>query len=552
MESHTDDLFKRNMKSNMGVRMSTTEKNSTGAMAVSRRHFLSGTAAAALIAATAGVMVDGFSSAAFAAPKRGGVLKAAFSADPAGFDPVRGPSGMSHVVIEQVYSTLMALDADAKPYPELAESFQVSDDGLQYTFKLRAGVTFHNGDELTAEDVKFSFDRLRAKDSGYSYTAQVETIDTVDVVDKLTVRFKLTKRTGPFLVYMAFPGSSIVPKKLVESGYDLNAKPVGSGPFKFVSYEPRSVIKFDRNEKYFQEGKPYFDAMEYRIIPDITALTNAVASGEVNFSNEIPPKDWASMKTNAELKSQTLEGSRYYWLIPNNTTKPLDNPKVRQAIGLAIDRSALVAGAFFGQATAIRGGVIPEWNWGYADIKFFGEKGEVAKAKALLAEAGFPNGFETSMTMASSFPPMMGMAPIIQANLAAIGIKAKINSMEIPRYWDEIWGPSKFDMTAMYWLSPLADPDDFVTNNYKRGMAVNVQKSGSAELDAILDEAKQAPSQDARKAIYKKMQEMSLEEMGIVPLVNGHLLIAHSKKLQGYVPMRTGFLKTLKDAWFEG
>ncbi len=532
--------------------MSTTEKNSTGAMAVSRRHFLSGTAAAAMIAATAGVMVDGFSSAAFAAPKRGGILKAAFSADPAGFDPVRGPSGMSHVVIEQVYSTLMALDADAKPYPELAESFQVSDDGLQYTFKLRAGVTFHNGDELTAEDVKFSFDRLRAKDSGYSYTAQVETIDTVDVVDKLTVRFKLTKRTGPFLVYMAFPGSSIVPKKLVESGYDLNAKPVGSGPFKFVSYEPRSVIKFDRNEKYFQEGKPYFDAMEYRIIPDITALTNAVASGEVNFSNEIPPKDWASMKTNAELKSQTLEGSRYYWLIPNNTMKPLDNPKVRQAIGLAIDRSALVAGAFFGQATAIRGGVIPEWNWGYADIKFFGEKGEVAKAKALLAEAGFPNGFETSMTMASSFPPMMGMAPIIQANLAAIGIKAKINSMEIPRYWDEIWGPSKFDMTAMYWLSPLADPDDFVTNNYKRGMAVNVQKSGSAELDAILDEAKQAPSQDARKAIYKKMQEMSLEEMGIVPLVNGHLLIAHSNKLQGYVPMRTGFLKTLKDAWFEG
>jgi peptide/nickel transport system substrate-binding protein len=540
------------MKTNMGVRMSTTEKNSTGAMAVSRRHFLSGTAAAAMIAATAVVMVDGFSSAAFAAPKRGGILKAAFSADPAGFDPVRGPSGMSHVVIEQVYSTLMALDADAKPYPELAESFQVSDDGLQYTFKLRAGVTFHNGDELTAEDVKFSFDRLRAKDSGYSYTAQVETIDTVDVVDKLTVRFKLTKRTGPFLVYMAFPGSSIVPKKLVESGYDLNAKPVGSGPFKFVSYEPRSVIKFDRNEKYFQEGKPYFDAMEYRIIPDITALTNAVASGEVNFSNEIPPKDWASMKTNAELKSQTLEGSRYYWLIPNNTTKPLDNPKVRQAIGLAIDRSALVAGAFFGQATAIRGGVIPEWNWGYADIKFFGEKGEVAKAKALLAEAGFPNGFETSMTMASSFPPMMGMAPIIQANLAAIGIKAKINSMEIPRYWDEIWGPSKFDMTAMYWLSPLADPDDFVTNNYKRGMAVNVQKSGSAELDAILDEAKQAPSQDARKAIYKKMQEMSLEEMGIVPLVNGHLLIAHSNKLQGYVPMRTGFLKTLKDAWFEG
>ena len=150
------------------------------------------------------------------APKRGGTLRAAFSADPAGFDPVRGPSGMSHVVIEQVYSTLMALDPDAKPYPELAESYEVSPDGLQYIFKLRDGVVFHSGDKLTAEDVKFSFDRLRAKNSGYSYGSQVETIQMVDVVDPLTVRFHLTERTGPFLVYMAFPGSSIVPKKLVE------------------------------------------------------------------------------------------------------------------------------------------------------------------------------------------------------------------------------------------------------------------------------------------------------------------------------------------------
>src|SRR5882757_537088 len=93
--------------------------------------------------------------------------------------------------------------------------------------------------------------------------------------------------------------------------------PAGSGPFKFLSYEPRSAIKFERNPHYFQEGKPYFDAMEYRIIPDITALTNAVTSGEVNFSNEIPPKDWASVTTAPNLKTQTLEGSRYYWLLPN-------------------------------------------------------------------------------------------------------------------------------------------------------------------------------------------------------------------------------------------
>ena len=134
-----------------------------------RRAILSGAAVLGVLTVSSVEILDAAFSPASADPKRGGVLKAAFSADPAGFDPVRGPSGMSHVVIEQVYSTLMALDPDAKPYPELAESYEVSDDGLQYTFKLRLGVTFHNGDELTAEDVKFSFDRLRAKDSGYSY-----------------------------------------------------------------------------------------------------------------------------------------------------------------------------------------------------------------------------------------------------------------------------------------------------------------------------------------------------------------------------------------------
>jgi peptide/nickel transport system substrate-binding protein len=483
-------------------------------------------------------------------PKRGGTLRAAFSADPAGFDPQRGPSGMSHVVIEQVYSTLMALDPDAKPYPELAESHEVSDDGLQYTFKLRDGVVFHNGDPLTADDVKFSFDRLRAKDSGYSYGSQVETIDSVDVVDKLTVRFKLSKRTGPFLVYMAFPGSSIVPKKLVESGHDLNAKPVGSGPFKFVSYEPRSAIKFERNEHYFQAGKPYFDALEYRIISDTTALTDALMSGEVDFTNEVPPKDWVSVQGNADLATQAVEGSRFYWLLPNNNHKPMDNAKVRQAIGLALDRKALVAGAFFGQATPILGGVIPKWNWAYADLHFFKEGADVAGAKKLLAEAGVPDGFETSMTIASSFPAMVAMAPIIQANLAAVGIKAKIGTMEIPRYWDEVWGPSKFDITTMYWVSPLADPDDFVTNNYKCGMAINVQKSCSKEMDALLEEAKTAPTLEARKAAYAKQQQLSLDEMDIVPLVNAWLLIAHTKKLQGFQPLRTGFLKTLKDSWY--
>ena len=241
-----------------------------------RRGLLASTGAAAAL-----LGLSAFPGAVFAedTPVKGGILKVAFSADPAGFDPSMGPSGMSHVVIEQVYSTLMSVDPDAVPYADLATGYEASDDGLTYTFKLRDGVKFHNGDPLTAEDVKFTFDRLSAKDSAYSYKSQIETIKSVDVVDPLTVKFTLTVPTGPFLTYMAFPGSSIVPKKLVESGHDLNAQPVGSGPFKFVSYQPRSMVKFEKNPDFYEAGKPYFDGMEG--VSGMAAFIAAASSAEI-------------------------------------------------------------------------------------------------------------------------------------------------------------------------------------------------------------------------------------------------------------------------------
>lgn len=207
----------------------------------------------------------------------GGTLVAAFSADPSGFDPARGPSGMSHVVIEQVYSTLLNLDENAKPYAGIVESWSQAEDGLSWTFTLREGLTFHNGEALTAEDVVFSFERILAPDSGYAYSSQIETIAEVVAVDDLTVEFRLNRVTGPFEIYMAFPGSSIVLKDHVESDWDLNAHPVGSGPFKFVSYTPRDSIVFEKNEDCYKEGRPYFDGS----LPDHLGPDGAFQRAEV-------------------------------------------------------------------------------------------------------------------------------------------------------------------------------------------------------------------------------------------------------------------------------
>ena len=483
--------------------------------------------------------------------KSGGTLVAAFSADPGGFDPARGPSGMSHVVIEQVYGTLLNLDADAQPYAGIAESWSQADDGLAWTFKLRPGLTFHNGEDLTAEDVVYTFERILPEDSGYAYRSQIETIAEVVAVDDLTVEFRLNRVTGPFEIYMAFPGSSIVPKDLVESGHDLNAEPVGSGPFQFVSYTPRHAIEFVKNENYYEEGRPYFDAMTYRIISDPTALSNGLKSGEILFSNEVPPKDWNAIISQSNMVDAAIEGSRYFWMVPNHERGALGDPLVRKAIAHALNRQAIVQGAFFGQATPILGGVIPQWNWGYADLQVFKPEGDIETAKALLAEAGIEPGTPIALTMVSSWPPMMSMAPIVQANLAQIGFNATIDTMEVPRYWDEVWGPSNFDLTVMYWLSPLADPDDFVTNTYATTSAVNVQQGGSKEMDDLMLAAKSAVTVEERKELYRQQQELSLETMDVIPVANGWVLTAHTDRLKNFRPMRTGFLKTLKDAWLE-
>ena len=482
----------------------------------------------------------------------GGTLKLAFGHDAGDFDPAKAAYGMSHAVIEQVFSGLTALDADANPYPDVAESIDISDDGLVYTFHLRQGVNFHDGTPFTAEDVKFTFDRLKDPETGYPYAVQLASLEETTVIDDHTVQMRLSVPTGPFLVNLAFPGSAIVSKSIVESGHDLGATPIGTGPFKFVSYQPGTMTKFVRNPDYYEGDKPYFEAMEYRTIADETAITNALLSGVVDFSNAIAAKDWATVEANADLTKVPIEGGRWFWVGVNNNAEPLNSNLVRQAIAHAVDRQAIVDAVFYGLAKPIRGGVVPEWSWGHAaDLKVFSTGADPDKAKALLAEAGYPDGFDITFKIGTEWPPLMAMGPLIQANLMAVGINAQISTMGTAQWLDEVFTARDYHITDMYWLSPLADPDDFTTLNYQCENSMNFQGSCSEEMDALLDEARSATTQEARKDAYRRMQELSMEQMTLVPLVSALILHAHTDKLKGFKPMRTGFLKTLKDAWLE-
>ena len=459
---------------------------------------------------------------------------------------------MSHVVIEQVYSTLMSLDPDANPYPDLAESFEVSGDGLEYTFHLRPGVTFHNGDPLTAEDVKFTFDRLRAPDSGYSYGSQVETINEVAVVDPQTVRFTLSVQTGPFLTYMAFPGPRSCRRRWSNPATTSMPQPIGSGPFKFVSYQPRSKIMFERNPGLLRGGQAVFRGAG---VPPHRRRDGADQRGAFGH-RQLLQRDSAQGLGDGRARrpgssAQTLEGSRYYWLLPNNSTNA-DG----QSAGPPGDRPCDRPPGDRRRRLLRPGDAHPRRRHSGMELGLCRPRGIHARRRSRegkgTARGGRLSRWVRDIAHHGVVVPGDGCDgadhPGQSRRRRHQGRRS--STMEIPRYWDEVWGPSKFDMTAMYWVSPLADPDDFVFNNYACGMPINVQKSCTdGDGRAAARRRSRRPRRRRARRPTCAQQQLSLEEMPIVPLVNAWILTAHTDKLKNYRPMRTGFLKTLKDAW---
>ncbi len=476
----------------------------------------------------------------------GATLKVALGLEPQGLDPGLAVVGSSHQIIDLVYSRLTNLDAEAKVVPDVAKSWDISDDGKTYTFHLRDDVFFQNGDKLTAEDVVFTFNRLTDPKTGYAYATQWESFKSAKALDDSTVQVELTQPTGPFLTFLAFPGSSIVPKKEVEARGNLSDSPVGSGPWNFVSYQPGSKLVLERNDKYYG-AKPALQKLDIAYITDPTERANALLGGTVDFASQIDPKDYDRIVETPGFKGSEQVGGRWFFIMTQDTVSPLDNPKVRQAISLAVDRDVLSEVQFFGHAKPLLGAPIPEWNWAYAgDLQPFSPKADPEAARKLLAEAGYPDGLNLKLkTM--SLVELASQAPLLQDMLKKAGINLEIEKMDNAVYLDKVWGGGEFEISNMYWLSPLADPDDFLYLNYKCGSGMNPQKYCNKDLDVLLEKARYSSSQEERAKYYHQAQELILKEMPLVPLVIQTNLDAFSDKVSGFLPMRTGMYSTLSN-----
>ncbi|MNW31217.1 Heme-binding protein A precursor [compost metagenome] len=481
--------------------------------------------------------------------------------DSVALDPGIVTDGESLKIAQQVFDTLLSYEpGSTKVQPSLAESWEVTEDGLTYTFKLRQGVKFHDGTDFNAEAVVFNFERWGNPGSEYKFegdsfdyydsmfgSEESRVIKEVTAVDEHTVQFTLNQPQAPFLQNIAMSSFGIAsPTAVKEKTTNFKSEPVGTGPFVFKEWKRNDSITLEKNPDYWQEGLPKLNKVIVRSIPDNTARFNALQNGEIDIMEDLNADDLTVLESNANLQKIERPSFNVGYVGFNTKKKPFDDKKVRQALNHAVNKQAIVD-AFFGGSAQVAKNPLPPTLWGYNDeIQDYAYDPE--KAKALLAEAGHPDGIAETLTfyaMPVSRPYMPDgrkVAEAIQADLEKIGVTVSIQSPEWATYLDDLKVGKKDDLYMLGWTGDNGDPDNFIYTLLDKDTIPGNNRSFyvNEELHTILVEAQKEVDQDKRAELYKQAQVIIKEDAPWIPLVHTTPLMAASSNLKGYTPSPTG------------
>ncbi len=480
--------------------------------------------------------------------------------DSVSLDAIAATDGESFKVTDNILETLVKYKPDnTEVMPGLAEKWDISPDGKTYTFHLRQGVKFTDGTDFDADAVVFNFDRwmdpsnpLHQKDKfeyfndmfgGFKGSKDL-VIESVKALDKYTVQFKLTRPQAPFINNLGMSCFGIAsPKALKEEKDKFGEHPVGTGPFIFKEWKREDTITLEKNPNYWQQGLPKLDKVIFKVIPDNTARLTALKSGEVDLIEGFNPDDVQSVKDSQDLQLILRPSMNVGYLGFNMEKKPFDNPKVREALGHAINKPALIEAFYGGLAEPAKNPLAPK-IWGYND-SIIDRDYNLDKAKKLLAEAGFPNGFETEfMAMPVSRPYMPNaqkIAEAIQQDFNKIGVKTKIITYEWATYLDKL-KKGESQMFLIGWTGDNGDPDNFLATLLDKNNigSNNYTRYPSEEAHKLLMAAQAENDQAKRAEMYKKVQEIIFKDAPLIPLVHSTPALAASKKVVGYIPHPTG------------
>lgn len=492
------------------------------------------------------------------ADNMGGNIIVTYKDDVSTLDPAIGYDWQNWSMIKSLFDGLMDYKAGTTELvPDLAESYTISDDGLVYTFKLKDGVKFHNGREMVAGDVKYTLDRVvnpETQSPGAGFFAAIEGFDAasagdvdelsgVKVLDDQTVEITLSRPDATFLHVMALNFSHVVPKEVVEEyGPDFGKHPVGTGAYKMTDWTLGQHVIFSRFDDYHIDGLPKLDQITFEVGQEPIVALLRLERGEIDIAGDgVPPAKFLEVMGNSEYDGSIVEGSQLHtgYITMNTQMAPFDNLKVRQAVNMAINKDRIVR-IINGRAVPANQ-PLPPLMPGY-DESYEGYKFDPEAAKALLAEAGFADGFTTELYVANT-DPQPRIAQAIQQDLSNIGIKAEIKSLaqanviaaggekdQAPMIWSG----------GMAWIADFPDPSNFYGPILGCGGAVpggwNWSWYCNPELDkrAIAADAMADPSQAAaRIEEWKQIFTAIQDEAPWVPVFNEQRFTIRSKRLAG-------------------
>ncbi|MBV9596690.1 MAG: peptide ABC transporter substrate-binding protein [Chloroflexi bacterium] len=481
-----------------------------------------------------------------AAPKSGGILKVGLQADPASLDPQKTSLTASNHVTEQIYSRLVRLKPDLTAEPDLAEKWDVSADGKTYTFTLRDGIKFHSGRAATSADVKYSFERLQDKATASPNATLLAALDSIGTPDDRTVVLTLKQADASFLTNLTSPATAIINRDAVQQYGDLSQNADGTGPFKFKEYVPNTRVVLEKNPDYWETGKPYVDGIEMTIAPDDTSRTAALRSGTVDFIEYAPLKDIASLKSDSSITVAGDQNTNIRFIGLNVTRTPFSDVKVRQAIAAAIDRDAVLGPAVngFGIPTLE---LFPDSYWAATGVK--PQPPDLAKAKQLLTEAGYPNGFNTTILSWSQYSFLSNAAVVVQEQLKQIGINADINLEENAAFLKDYLG-NNFDLTVSG-VSAYVDPNDIYLRNFGTDQPSNAVHYSNPQADQLMAQGVATTDQAQRKAVYAQLQQLLLDDAPWINLYIAQQFEAMKTYVKGYTHIATGTNTSFKDVWIE-
>lgn len=474
-------------------------------------------------------------------PKAGGTLTIARKADANNLDPqfiTNIPS--ANYIFGKVYEGLLRTDKNMEYQPSLAVEWKQVDD-ITWEFKLREGVAFHDGTPFTADAVKKTMQRALDPKVNSPRASNFSMVKEVKAVDNYTVQFILDYPYAPILSILASnEGSILSPKAIAEHSDTLAKNPVGTGPFKFQSWTPGQEMILAKNDSYWGDI-PKVDNVIYKVVPEDTTRIAMVESGEAQIGDQLPVTELERVQGSSDMTLSRTEGLGVEYIGFNVKKKPFDDVRVRQAIAHAIEKDSIIKGVYNNVGSRASSALSPKvigFNPNLQDYDY-----NVNKAKELLAEAGYPNGFKTSI-VTDDRKERINLGEVIQSQLKGIGIELEIKVMEYGAYLD-VTGKGEHNMFIGGWGNATGDADYNQYNVFhssSQGSKGNLAFYSNPEVDKLIEAGRREKDLEKRKAIYAKAQDIELKDSPLIPIRTIDHVSVTAKNVKGFWLNPVGYL----------